>query len=123
VLATSKPRVYASRIVAYFGLDRSIERAFGAELDGTHAEKPSLIAYALAESGTDPDQAVMLGDRKHDVIGARANGLPCIGAVWGYGGADELRQAGATALAPTPADAAELIAAEVGKVPAVSATR
>jgi phosphoglycolate phosphatase len=52
----------------------------------------------------------MLGDREHDVLGARANGLPCVGALWGYGGADELGRAGATALAATPAEAAELIA-------------
>lgn len=109
MLATSKPHVYASRIVGHFGLDRWVGRVFGAELDGTHGDKPSLLAHALASSGASPGRAVMLGDREHDVIGARANGLPCIGAAWGYGGAGELARAGAAALAATPAEAAPLI--------------
>ncbi len=108
-LATSKPHVFARRITAHFGLDDWIDHVFGAELDGTRGDKPSLLAYALAETGAMPGQAVMLGDREHDVIGAIANGLPCVGALWGYGGADELRVAGATRLAADPAEAAELI--------------
>lgn len=110
-LATSKPHVYAGRIVGHFGLDTWVERVFGAELDGTRGEKTPLIAHALAETGAAPARAVMLGDREHDVIGATANGLPCVGAVWGYGGADELRRAGAAALARDPAEAAEAILA------------
>ncbi len=121
MLATSKPHVYASRIIAHFGLDAWVERVFGAELDGTHADKPSLLAHALAESGAGPDGAVMLGDREHDVLGARANRLPCIGAAWGYGGADELGRAGATALADTPAEAAELIASVLAGAHAAAA--
>lgn len=108
-LATSKPHVYASRIVAHFGLDAWVETVFGAELDGTRGEKTPLLAHALAVTGADPARAVMLGDRMHDVVGARANRLPCVGALWGFGGADELTRAGASALAATPGEAAALI--------------
>lgn len=80
-LATSKPHVYARRIVAHFGLHEWVERVFGAELDGTRGEKTPLLAHALAETGARAHDAVMLGDREHDVIGATANGLPCIGAL------------------------------------------
>lgn len=105
-LATSKPHVYASQITAHFGLDAWVERVFGAELDGTRDEKTPLLAHALAETGARPGQSVMLGDREHDVIGATANGLPCIGALWGFGGPEELRRAGAAQLAASPSEAA-----------------
>lgn len=108
-LATSKPHIYASRIIAHFSLDVWVERVFGSELDGARSEKTALITHALAATTTQPESAVMLGDREHDVIGARANGLPCIGAAWGYGEAGELDRAGAAALAADPTEAAELI--------------
>ena len=108
-LATSKPHVYASRITAHFGLDRWLDGVFGSELDGTRADKTALLAHALAETGADPGRAAMLGDRKHDIEGAKANGLVAVGAVWGYGGIDELTVAGAHALAGRPEEAAEVL--------------
>lgn len=107
-LATSKPIVFARRITARFGLDRYLETEFGSELDGTRAAKPDLLAHALAETGAGP--ALMIGDRRHDIEGARANGLPGIGVLWGYGGAAELTKAGADALAETPAALPALVA-------------
>lgn len=108
-LATSKPHVYARRITAHFGLNRCLDGVFGSELDGTRAEKTALLAHALAQTGADPADTVMLGDRKHDVEGALGNGLAAIGAVWGYGGAEELAAAGATALVDHPDDAAKVM--------------
>lgn len=105
-LATSKPHVYARRIVEHFGLDRWVGPVFGAELDGTRSDKAALLAHALEQTGCAPGRAVMLGDREHDVRGALANDLPCVGAAWGYGGAEELRAAGAVALAADPEEAA-----------------
>lgn len=99
-LATSKPRIYAERIVAHFGLRDALEGVFGAELDGTRAEKPELLAHAIATTAT--ASAVMLGDRRYDMIGAAANSLPGIGALWGYGSVDELTSAGAARLAAHP---------------------
>lgn len=115
-LATSKPHVYARPIVEHFGLDRWVGQVFGAELDGARSDKAELLAHALEQTGCAPGRAVMLGDREHDVRGALANDLPCVGAVWGYGGAEELRAAGAVALAAHPAEAADrLLSAASGE--------
>lgn len=108
-LATSKPHVFASRIVAHFGLDQWVEQVFGSELDGTRVDKSDLIAFALAESGAAGDASVMLGDREHDILGARANAIPGIGALWGYGAPGELEAAGAHGRAADPAEAAGMI--------------
>ncbi|SFJ66701.1 phosphoglycolate phosphatase [Bradyrhizobium sp. Gha] len=94
-VATSKPAVYATRIVEHFGLKPYFERVFGSELDGTRVDKRDLLRYALAETEVDPRQAIMIGDRSHDVIGARTNGMTAIGVLYGYGNEAELRDAGA----------------------------
>ncbi|MBR0831192.1 HAD family hydrolase [Bradyrhizobium manausense] len=94
-VATSKPRVFAERIIDHFGLRRYFERVFGSELDGTRVDKGDLLAYALDEAKVDPRSAVMIGDRSHDVVGARKNGMTAIGVLYGYGSEDELRDAGA----------------------------
>ncbi|AXS40844.1 HAD family hydrolase [Breoghania sp. L-A4] len=103
-LATSKPLVYASRIVTYFGLQRYFAGLYGSELDGTRAEKTALLAHVLDREGIAPQDAVMIGDRKHDLIGARANGVTCIGVTYGYGARAELEAEGPCALADTPED-------------------
>jgi len=110
-LATSKPHVFASRITAHFGLDHWLDRIFGSELDGTRSDKTALLAHAMAQTGAGPRQAVMLGDRKHDILGARNSGIAAVGALWGYGTKNELQTAGAASLAASPGDAARLIAA------------
>ncbi|SMF13321.1 phosphoglycolate phosphatase [Tistlia consotensis] len=109
-LATSKPRPYAERILAHFELDGFFERAFGSELDGRLANKAALLAHALAETGAASAGAVMIGDRSHDVAGAKANGLASIGVLYGYGSEAELRAAGADALAATVPALAGLLA-------------
>lgn len=94
-VATSKPAVYATRIVDHFGLKPYFERVFGSELDGTRVDKRDLLRYALDDVRVDPQHAVMIGDRSHDVVGARANGMTAIGVLYGYGSEAELRGAGA----------------------------
>lgn len=94
-IATSKPAVYANRIVAHFGLKPYFERVFGSELDGTNVDKRDLLRYALGEAQVDPANAIMIGDRSHDVVGARTNGMTAIGVLYGYGSEAELRDAGA----------------------------
>src|SRR5262245_51392316 len=74
-VATSKPVVYARRIVDHFGLKRYFEQVFGSELDGTRVDKGDLLSYALETAKVDPQTAVMIGDRSHDVVGARKNGM------------------------------------------------
>jgi phosphoglycolate phosphatase len=108
-LATSKPHVFASRITAHFGLEPLLERVFGSELDGTRSGKTALLAHALERTDAEPGQAAMLGDREHDIIGARNNGIVAVGALWGFGSKAELQAAGATGLAESPKDAANLI--------------
>ena len=103
-LCTSKPAVYAARILDRFGLDRYFDAVYGAELDGRREDKGEFIAHILSERGHDPGDCVMWGDRKHDVLGASRHGIPTIGALWGYGGEEELRAAKAAALCASPAE-------------------
>lgn len=107
-VATSKPHVYARRIVEHFGLDRYFERVFGPELDGTRNSKTALLQYALAECAID-GCAVMIGDRKHDMIGASNNGMTPIGVSYGYGTVAELQDAGAYRIATSPQEIPEQI--------------
>lgn len=103
-VATSKPHVFADRIIDHFGLRKYFARVFGSELDGTRVDKSDLLRYALHETSTDPASAIMIGDRKHDMIGAANNGMAAIGAIYGYGGRTELTEAGARHLAASPAE-------------------
>ena len=103
-LCTSKPAVFASRILERFGLAGSFEAAYGAELDGRREDKGDLIAHILAVEHLDPGDCVMWGDRKHDVAGAGRHAIPTIGALWGFGGEEELREAGAAALCAAPVE-------------------
>ena len=102
ILATSKPEAFARRIMEHFDLAQYCDFICGATLDETRTDKAEVIAYALETAGiTDKTGLVMVGDREHDVLGAKKNSLPCIGAVYGYGTAGELTAAGAAALADT----------------------
>lgn len=94
-VATSKPAVYAERIVEHFGLARYFRAVYGSELDGTRSNKVELLGHLLdRESISD---AVMVGDRAQDMAAARAHGVHPVGALWGYGSREELAQAGAAA--------------------------
>lgn len=92
-IATSKPHAYAQTIIEHFGIHAHIERLFGSELDGTRGDKTELLQFALDETGVDPGQSVMIGDRKFDVFAGKNNDVASIGALWGYGEPDELRMA------------------------------
>ncbi len=101
-VATSKAHVFADRIIDHFDLRSHFERVFGAELDGTRVEKSHLLEYALKEASVDPAKALMIGDRSHDMIGAKNNGIKAIGVLYGYGSRDELIEAGASHVCVTP---------------------
>jgi len=101
-LATSKPRVYAERIVDHFGLGKFLTAVHGSELDGTRTDKVLLIAHILLTESLSASATAMVGDRSHDVVGAVANGVLPVGALWGYGSRDELVAAGATVLCERP---------------------
>ena len=101
-LATSKPTVYATRILQHCGLGDLFTGVHGSDLDGTRANKAELIGHVLHAESLDPVQCLMIGDRSQDIVGARANGVASIGALWGYGSREELSAAGATALCEHP---------------------
>lgn len=110
VLATSKPEVFARRILEHFDLDRYFRFVAGATLDGSLSTKGDVIAHALNLcQPEDLRRVVMVGDRKHDILGAKENGLDSIGVLYGYGDRPELEQAGATYIAPTVAELEALL--------------
>jgi phosphoglycolate phosphatase len=102
-VATSKPEPFAVRLLEHTGLLPAFASVHGATMDGLVRHKDQVVAAALAAhpDGRDP---VLVGDRSHDVLGAAAHGLPCIGAGWGPAEDGELETAGAVAVAATPMD-------------------
>jgi phosphoglycolate phosphatase len=104
-VATSKTEADAIRILQHFGLSQRFESINGARADGSRSAKHEIIGETLAAHGVAADAATMIGDRVYDIEGARALGVRAIGALWGYGSAEELKDA--DALAFTPQEAAE----------------
>ncbi len=101
-VATSKPHAQAKRIIEHFGMARFFRKVYGSELDGTRSNKAELLAYAIAENPGAVSRT-MVGDRKHDLIGAVANTMRPIGVAYGYGSVEELEAAGAVGIADSPA--------------------
>jgi phosphoglycolate phosphatase len=110
-VATSKPRVYAERIVRHFTLDAHFEAVHGCELDGTREDKRELLAHLLPHHGLDPGRTVMIGDRGVDMAAARHHGAHALGALWGYGSREELVTGGAQAFVDSPRGLRAAIAA------------
>ena len=92
LVATSKPEVFALRIMEHFGLARYFDHICGAPMDNQEgAKKAAVIRDALRRAGVeDLSTAVMVGDRRHDIDGARQAGLEAVGVLWGYGDLQEL---------------------------------
>jgi phosphoglycolate phosphatase len=102
-VATAKPHMHAARIIEHFGMGEFFATVYGSELDGTRGTKTELLEFAIGRNpgGT---RHIMVGDRKHDLIGAVANSMAPVGVAYGYGSVEELTEAGATAIAASPAD-------------------
>ncbi|MGZ5082311.1 MAG: HAD hydrolase-like protein [Usitatibacter sp.] len=115
VVATSKPHVYARRIVDRFGLGAHFSEVHGCELDGTREDKRELIAHILPHHGIGARDAAMIGDRGVDMRAARHHGLAAVGALWGYGSEDELLDHGAQRLCAAPRDLAHALATLAGE--------
>ncbi|MBP2034190.1 phosphoglycolate phosphatase [Clostridium algifaecis] len=90
ILATSKPQVFAERILKHFDLMKYFYDFAGSNLDGTRGKKSEVIRYALDKHGIKSEDAVMVGDRRYDIIGARENNIYSIGVTYGYGSVEEL---------------------------------
>ena len=103
-VATSKPHAYAGTIVDHFGLTSHFGKIYGSELDGTRSAKAELIAHILEQENLKAADCVMIGDRKHDLIGAAANNMAGIGVMWGYGSRQELEAERPVAVTQTPVD-------------------
>lgn len=100
-VATSKPGVYAERILKHFGIDEYFSLVVGSELDGTRVQKAEVIQHVLDVYGIAGKDAVMVGDREHDIKGAAACGVTSIGVLYGYGSRTELMEAGADHIVTT----------------------
>ena len=109
ILATSKPEEFAKRILAHFGLDKYFDFVAGATMDSSRVNKGDVIAYALKKSCCSSENAVMIGDKMHDILGAKENSLASIGVLFGYGSREELENAGADYIAETVNDIIKVI--------------
>lgn len=101
-VATSKPYIYAKRIIEHFQLSALFDGIYGSELDGTRSMKGELIRHVLQTENLDAKATVMIGDRCHDVIGAKQNQVFVIGVTYGYGSIEELKKHGADVIAHSP---------------------
>ena len=107
LMATSKPEKYAIRIAEHFGFGRYFEFIGGACMDGTRTAKHEVIEHVLKACGipeSERDNTVMIGDRRHDILGAKKSGIHSIGVLYGYGSKEELTAAGAEETAALPSD-------------------
>ncbi len=110
VLATSKPEIFAKRILDYFNITQYFTFVAGSNLDYTRAKKAEVIEYAMQSAGiTDKDETIMIGDRLHDIEGAKAHGIKCIGVSYGYGSHEELEKYGADFVADTMDDIRRIV--------------
>lgn len=89
LVATSKPEKFAKQIIEHFNLDKYFDFVGGSEFNGRE-KKGDVIKYVLKENQINASDAIMIGDRKHDIIGAHENNLPCVGVLYGYGSLEEL---------------------------------
>lgn len=101
-VATSKAEVFAERILAHFGLASYFEVIGGSTLDGKRSRKSEVIGHVLEVGKFDPLRTLMVGDRSHDVHGAKSHNIECLGVTWGYGSYDELESSGAAAITNSP---------------------
>ncbi len=99
VLATSKPKVFADRIMAKYRLRPYFKLICGSELDGTRNDKNEVIEYAIEKLGCRRESVIMVGDRKHDIIGAKKCSVASCGVRFGYSEDGELEKAGADYIA------------------------
>ena len=111
-VATNKVKIYTDKILEYFGIGRYFSLVSGDEPDGslTVNGKRDIIRNVL--DTLDPERkmsTVMIGDREHDIIGARENGIDSIGIMWGYGSRAELEKAGATIIIETAAELCNIV--------------
>lgn len=107
-VATSKPEFFAKQIIDHFSLSEYFEYIGGSEFN-SREKKAEVIEYVLKTNQIDNDDVIMVGDRKHDIIGAHENKIPCVGVLYGYGTEDELKQYQADYLVASVEELTELL--------------
>ena len=112
-LATSKRKVFATRILDHLNFAGYFDGIHGSVPGGELDHKPELLAHVVSTHGLSPSRSLMVGDRRHDISGAHAVGMRGLGVLWGYGSRDELETAGADRLVDSPADLVRAVLAMV----------
>lgn len=110
LVATSKPELFARQILEYFQMSEYFDFIGGASMDEVRVRKGDVIKYVLKENQiTELSQAIMIGDRKHDILGAKEAGLESVGVLYGYGNREELELAGADYVVATIEELGQLL--------------
>jgi phosphoglycolate phosphatase len=110
IVATSKPEELAIKVLESFHLEHYFDDICGATFDNRRASKDAVIKYAMEKNSiTNPERVVMVGDRKYDILGAKAAGITSIGVLYGFGSEEELKEAGADHIAATVDDIYDVI--------------
>lgn len=110
ITATSKPELFAQKILEHFHLEQYFEDICGATMDGSRSAKAEVIRYALEKNGiSELNKVVMVGDRLHDIEGAKQVGITSVGVLFGYGSREELEKAGADRIAETVPEVYDII--------------
>ena len=95
-VATSKPQIFTDRILEKFDLTHFFDFIGGADVEETRSEKAQIIKYVIDQAGLEEERQngkiLMIGDRKHDIIGAHKNNLQCCAVLWGYGNMEEFKE-------------------------------
>jgi phosphoglycolate phosphatase len=108
-VATSKPVPFARRIIDHFGLAKYFVGVYGADLDGRLDNKVELLKFLLDSEGLDASGTVMVGDRRQDMLAAKAHKLWAIGVTWGFGSPEELRDSGADVMCDHPSEVSRFL--------------
>ena len=108
-IATSKPLIFAKQIADKFELSPYLEGVYGSELDGRNTDKALVIKEAMEKMGANSTNTVMVGDRIHDLIGAKKNNIPFVGVAYGYAKKGELEAGGAEIIAKSPLELLEIL--------------
>lgn len=106
-LATSKPRVFAQKIMDIFDLSKYFTCIHGSELDGERGDKVALLTWIIEQEQLNAHNVIMIGDRKFDMIGAKGNNVRSVGVLYGYGGRSELENACADVIIATVSELRE----------------
>jgi phosphoglycolate phosphatase len=109
-VATAKAHPYARLILRHWRLESHFENVHGSELDGTRSNKADLLKWIIETNELTPlDSILMIGDRRHDVIAAKKNGLRSLGVGYGYGSRQELEEAGMDLFCETITDMRQML--------------